>query len=362
MAEEPKHPNDPDRVRLRDWSGLARAVPAAFDPRKLLIAAVALLALEAGWRAIERVAPTPGARPFRALEFASLYGTPFRSPADFAEAIRRPAGNLTRPFRVLIAPLRSMFAIDGPEGTFAPGLARLAWAAAVLGVAGGAICRLAAAEAGGGERGGLREAVGFGFRHAGGLAAAPLYPTAIVLMLAAVSAGFGLIARLAPSLTLAASIAPMVLGLASAALLAFAVASWPLVHAAMAAESEEAVTAIARAYGYVRHRPMPLAACAASAWVLGTLGLAAFEVFLGASAHLAVWGMGLAAFPARPGSIGGALESWAGAFGLALQAWTFAFFWCAAVRAFLILRQDVDGEPEPAPAIGMTAGGSAARL
>ncbi|AMV38513.1 hypothetical protein [Planctomyces sp. SH-PL62] len=361
MAEEPKHPNDPDRVHLRDWLGLARAVPAAFDVRKLLLAAVGLLVLEAGWSAIGRLAPDPHLDSPRVLGFASLYGELFEPPGAFVEALRRPAWNLTRPVRLLVEPLSAIFAIDGLGGDVLSSLGRLVLAVVVMGVVGGAICRLAVAEAGTGDRAGLRESLGFAFRNAWGLSAAPLYPLAIVLLLGGASAGFGLVARFLPSLTAALFAVPMLLGLTSAAFLVLAIATWPLIHAAIAAESEEAVEAIGRTYGYVKHRPMTLAACVAAAWALGTLGLAAFEVFLWAGMHLGVWGMGLAAFPSRPGAIGGEIEAWTAVVGLALQAWTFAFFWSAAVRAYLLFRQDVDGGLRPGIATTAgEAGGSAA--
>jgi len=362
MAEEPNHPQDPDRVLPRHWLGLARAVPSAFDARKLAVAALGLLLLQAGWWAVGRLAPAHA--PVRpgpgVLDFASLYGSPFASPADLVESLRRPAWNLTAPWRVLVEPLRQVFAIDGGSWDFLPGsLARLAWAVFAMGLAGGAACRLAAVEAAGGRET-LADALRFAARHAWDLFAAPLYPLAIVLGLGLVSTPFGLVARVVPSAATAAFAVPVVLGVASAILLILMVATWPLVHAAVAAESEVAIEAIGRTYGYARHRAMTLAGCLAFAWALGTLGLAAFEVFLWAAAHLAVWGAGLAAYPAPPGSLGGAFEPWAAAIGLACRAWAFAYFWSAAVRVHRILRQDLDAAPGPAPAIGIEAGGSAA--
>ncbi|MDG3002662.1 hypothetical protein [Paludisphaera mucosa] len=358
MAEEPQHPVDPDRIRPRDWLKIGRAVPAACDLRKILLAALGLVALELGWRGIERGAPDAP----RVLGFASLYGTPFESPVGFAEAIRRPAWNVTQPIRLIVEPLATFVAVDGPNGRALPALLRLIWAFAAMGLVGGAICRMAIVEAATGAPTGLRESLGFALRHGRSLVAAPLHPLALVLMLAAVSAGFGLAARLVPALTAVLFVAPFVLAIASAVLLFDMIASWPLIPAAIAAESDLALEAVGRTFGYVNRRPLTLAAGATAAWILGTLGLAAFEVFLAAVVHLGVWGMGLAAYPARPGSLGGAIEPWAAVVGLACQAWAFAFFWCAAARVYGLLRQDVDGAPVLGvlPASAGDGGGSAA--
>ncbi|OJW20843.1 MAG: hypothetical protein BGO49_28945 [Planctomycetales bacterium 71-10] len=351
MSEEPKTPPRPDRIGLQDWLRLARAVPSAFDVRKLVLAAAALVLVQAGWSAVESISPPSRMGPTpRALEFHSLYGFPFRSTADFAEAIRRPAWNLTAPIRVLVGPLMEAFAIDGRRDRAPTAFLRLLWAIAVLGAAGSAIARLAVVEAATGRRPTLREALGLGIGRAGSVIAAPLHPLAIALALGVGSAAFGLVARMVPQLPPAMAalltVGPLLLGLASATLLVLMVATWPLVPVAVAAESDRAVEAIGRTFGYVRRRPMGFAACVLVSWGLGTLGLAAFEVFLSASVHQAVWGAGLAAYPDAPGSLGGLFEGPGSTLvGLACPAWTYAFFWSAAARAYLLLRQDVDDVP-----------------
>lgn len=351
MFEEPKRPPSPGRVGPGDWTRLARAVPSAFDVRKLVLAAVALLLVRAGWSTIESISPPSRAgSPTRALDFASLYGFPFRSTADFAEAIRRPAWNLTSPVRVLVDPLMETFAIDGRRDRAPTAFLRLLWAIVVLGAAGSAVARLAVVEASTGRRPTLREALGAGIGGAGRVIAAPLHPLAIALALGVGSAAFGLVARMVPQLppAMAAllSVVPLLLGLVSAALLLLMVATWPLIPVAVAAESDRAVEAIGRTYGYVRRRPMGFAACVLASWGLGTIGLAAFEVFLSASIHQAVWGAGLAAYPDMPGSLDWLFEGPASTLvGLACPAWAYAFFWCAAARAYLLLRQDVDDVP-----------------
>lgn len=351
MSEEPEIPPRRDRVGLNDWLRLARAVPSAFDVRKLILAAAALVLLQVGWSAIESISPPSRlAAPSRVLEFHSLYGSPFRSPTDFSEAIRRPAWNLTAPVRALVGPLIEVFAIDGRRDRAPMACLRLLWAIVVLGAAGSAIARLAVVEAATGRRPTLREALGVGIGRAGTVIAASLHPLAIALALGVGSAAFGwtvrMVPQLLPAMAIPLTVVPILLGLASVALLVLMVATWPLVPVAVAAESDRAVEAIGRTYGYVRRRPMGFAACVLVSWGLGALGLAAFEVFLTASVHQAVWGMGLAIYPDAPGSLGGLFEGPALTLvGLACPAWAYTFFWSAAARAYLILRQDVDDVP-----------------
>ncbi len=351
MSEQPKIPPRRDRVGLNDWLRLTRAVPSAFDVRKLVLAAVGIVVAQLGWSAIESIAPPsrPGPPP-RVLEFHSLYGSPFRSVTDFAEAIRRPAWNLTAPARALIGPLTEVFAVDGRRDRAPTAFLRLLWAIVVFGVTGTAVARLAVVEAATGARPTTWDAVKAGLRGSPSAIAATLLPLAIALALALGSAAFGLAARLFPQLlpTVAVPlvVVPLVLGLASAVLLVAMVAAWPLVPVALAMESERAVEVVSRTFGYVRRRPMALAAGVLLSWAVGTLGLAAFEVFLSASIHLTVWGIGLAAYPMLPGESGGLVEGPALAMlGLACPAWVFAFFWCAAARVYLLLRQDVDDVP-----------------
>lgn len=344
MSEEPRIPPRPHRVGLNDWLCLARAVPSACDVRKLVAAAAAIVLLQLGWSAIDRILPRPpAAPPARALEFASLYGAPFSSPADLAEAIRRPAWNLTAPVRVLVGPLMEVFAIDGRRDLAPTALLRLLWAIVVLGAAGVTISRVAVVEASTGGKPTLIKALRVGLGRAASAISAPLQPLAIAIVLGLASAAFGLVARLVPSLAASLFVGPLILGIAMAVLLISMVATWPLIPVAVAAESDQAMEAVGRSYGYVRRRPMGFAASVLFMWALGTLGLAVFEVFLSASIHLAVWGMGLAAFPETPGAMGGMIETPASLFvGIGCQAWVYAFFWSAAARVYLMLRQDAD--------------------
>lgn len=343
MSEQPKTPPRPDRVGLNDWFRLARAVPAAFDVRKLVLAAVGLLLVQIGWSAIESIAPRPPSEPTRVLETRSLYGTPFRSAADFAEAIRRPSSGLTAPARALIDPMTGAFAIDGSRDRAPAEFLRLLWAIVVLGATGTAVARLAVVEAATGARPTTWDAIKTAFRGSASAIGATLLPLAVALALGLASAPFGFAARLFPETAAVLTVVPLVLGVATTVLLVATVATWPLAPAAVAMESERTVEVVSRTFGYVRRRPMAFAAGVLASWALGTLGLAAFEVFLSASIHLTVWGMGLAAYPALPGEAGGLVE-WPASvmLGLACPAWTFAFFWSASARVYLLLRQDLD--------------------
>ncbi|WP_240906975.1 hypothetical protein [Paludisphaera rhizosphaerae] len=318
---------------LRDWLRLARAVPSAWDLRKILISAVGLIALGLGASALDRLAP--GAAPLPIWgDWGGHIGVPLRGPSDLSDVALRAAMMMAEPVHLLVGPLVHLFA---RTASIVPTLLQLVWTLAVMGVVGGALAHMELAEAATGERPGVAASLAFAFRRAPSVIAAPLHPLLIVLMLGLMSAVLGK----------ATALAALVLGLFSAVLLLEMVASWPLIHAAVAAESETAVEAIGRCYGYVNHRPLTLATALAVGWALGSVGLAAFELFLRSAFSLGEWGVGIGL--SNPGATGMRWESgpspWVALMKLTWEAWAFAFFWASAARTYLLLRQDLDDIP-----------------
>ena len=262
MPEQPNHPSAPDRVALRDWLRVARALPSAWDVRKILIAAVGLIVLSLGAAALDRL--VPGAAPLPTLgDWGGRLGLPLRTSSDVSDAAVGAAWTLTEPARLLVEPLIGLFSRTAPA---APTLLRLVWTLTVMGVVGGALVHLELAEAVTGKGPGVAASLAFGVRRAPSLIAAPLHPLGIVLMLGLVSAVLGK----------ATVLVALVLGLVSTVLLIDMVASWPLIPAAVAAESETTVEAIGRCFSYVNRRPLTLTAAVAAGWILGAVGLIAF--------------------------------------------------------------------------------------
>jgi hypothetical protein len=132
---------------------------------------------------------------------------------------------------------------------------------------------------------------------------------------------------------------------------------WPLMHATIAAESEDGFDALSRSFAYVNQRPLRYASCMALAWALGILGLIVVDLFARTTVHMAQWGLGFGA----PGDVLGTLFQggtapvspaaravhtfWLGLVGLVAHGWIYSYFWTATVIVYLILRQDVDGTP-----------------
>ena len=132
---------------------------------------------------------------------------------------------------------------------------------------------------------------------------------------------------------------------------------WPLMHATIAAESEDGFDALSRSFAYVNQRPLRYVSCMALAWALGILGLIVVDLFARTTVHMAQWGLGFGA----PSDVLGTLFQggtapvaptaravhafWLGLVGLVAHGWIYSYFWTATVIVYLILRQDVDGTP-----------------
>ena len=257
---------------------------------------------------------------------------------------------MTDPFRAIVAPFAALFTRGGgPLAWFLSAL-KAVWAAVVWGIFGGAIGRVAVVQAAVGRKVGLGTAVRFALRKSGPLIGAPLTPMLAVAVLAAACVLFGLLYRL-PSpvggfLVTVLGFVPLLLGLLMAIILVGLAIGWPLMHATVAAEGEDAADALSRSYSYVNQR---LARYAIHAVVglddrlrrpdRGRCGFA--RIVLG----LADWGVGLAAPDldrlddwAANGRI-----FWSRVVGLLVLAWVYSYFWSAASIIYLILRRDVDG-------------------
>jgi len=118
-------------------------------------------------------------------------------------------------------------------------------------------------------------------------------------------------------------------------------------HAAVAAEGEDSIDALTRAFGCVNRRPVQFVALVVLVWLVGSIGLAVVDRVAAAALHLAVWGASFAA-PA----LDGPPALWLAIVAFLVQAWTYAYFWSAAALVYLTLRRDIDGAPWSAVAPG----------
>lgn len=341
-------------IRLFPWLRLFRAPGAAADPKRLMLAALGLLLLHQGWAALDRAFPGTGhVTPEVLGSWEPLATWPVR-PGAVADALAAPFRSVAAPFVSLFTPGR------GLRATTHAVLAGV-WTLAVWGLVGGAIARVAAVDVTMGERVGLFESLRFAVRKTGSLLGTPLLPGVGLSLVAAGLAAFGVLYRVpggfGPTAAGALAFLPLLGGLVLALVLLGLAAGWPLMHAAVAVEAEDAFDAMSRSYAYPRQRPWLYLFYGAVALAAGSVGLLFVDLFARAVVALAVWGLSLGA-PADtvatlfgegratvPPAASAAHTFWLGAVGLLVRAWSYSYFWTAATTAYLLLRREVDGTP-----------------
>jgi len=347
------------------WLRLLRAARAAFDISKVVLAAVGLIFLQAGWGALDRLFPESAAvaPALHALPGSATAGTPATLDLTSWEFVRSAGWRLTEPARILATPLISLFALSRSFGWYAHAALAVLWVLVVGGIVGGAIARIALLQVSRMQEPGTLGAVRFALRFALPLIATPLFPLLAMGLCALICAGFGLLYWLPASVGSVVGGAllfiPLSLGLVMACLLFGLAAGWPLLHASVAAEAEDLLDALSRSFSYLNQRLGKFVLCVVLAWVIGIPGLLAVDLLATAVTHLAAWGVGLSA-PASslagltdPGAGGSAIAQtvtawpafWRGVVGLLVRGWIYAYFWTAASFIYLLLRHDVDGTP-----------------
>ena len=322
-----------------EFRPLLRALGIASDARTLTLATVGLVALLAGWSALDAafggpVFPFAQVLPGSALEAAPE--APMKALADVAVLV-------TEPFRVVVAPFVALFRPRPGPGSWSKAALMAVWAAVVWGIAGGAIARIAVVQAAGERRVGLVTASRFALRKSPSLIGAPLTPMLAVAIFAGSSALFGLACRapwgIGAAIAWVLGFVPLLLGLVMALILLGLALGWPLMHATVAAEGEDAPDALSRSYSYVNQRLARYAAHLLASLAIGAIGLLLAIAFARVVLALADWGVGLGASEV-PES---ARLFWARVVRMLVHGWAYSYFWSAASIIYLILRRDVDG-------------------
>jgi hypothetical protein len=346
-------------TRLFPALRLVGAVRMAFDLRKLVIAAIGLAGLQAGWLLLGRLSPAS----VQAMPTLLDATVPTRLDSLPKLWTSKGAGDvvfrLSEPYWLLIRPLLGLFD-PGNDWTsmLCAGLA-LVWMIVVWSFCGGAIARIAVVQIATTRRPGISEALRFARRRAGALVGAPFCPLLGVAFLAMLLAGFGALYRIpavGPALAGVLLVIPLLIGLVTAALVLGLIGAWPLMPVAVAAGAEDALDALSRTFGYLNQRLGPLVAMVAFSCLLGVLGLALVDILVYSVVRLTHWGLGLtapgleladlfAAMNARAGVAAGAHSFWIGIAAVMAYAWTYSFFWTAAAYIYLWLRHEVDGTP-----------------
>jgi hypothetical protein len=202
----------------------------------------------------------------------------------------------------------------------------------------------------------------FVVRHLLGLIGAPLIPFVAVAVLALLCAAFGTLYWIPKGLgsTVAGLlfILPLVACAVMAVLLAGLALAWPLMHASVATEGEDAFDALSRSYSYLNQRLVSYIGMAALAWLFGILGVVLIDLLTWLIIHLAAWGISFSAphnvivglrDPSTSESLGSlgrvSHRFWLGILGLLAHGWIYSYFWTASTLMYLFLRRDVDGVP-----------------
>jgi hypothetical protein len=364
MVTEPANPEVFTTQRAGpSWLRLLRAVRLAFDLRKLVLAALGLILLQAGWYVLDRLFPGSPTLTSGLLDSApgpkAVTGVSLDRTAW--EPVRSAGWRLTEPARMFATPLISLFGLGKGAGWSLHALLAVLWVVAVWGLVGGAIARTALVEISRMQGLGTLGAVRFALRFALPLIATPLCPLLGIALCALICAGFGLLywlpARIGTVLGGILLFIPLSLGLVMALLLTGLVAGWPLMHASVAAEAEDMLDALSRSFSYLNQRLGRFAGYVVIAWLIGIPGLLAVDLLVLGVTHLAAWGLGLSA-PASslagladplPGdaaisqTVAAFPRFWRAALGLLARGWSYAYFWTAASFIYLLLRHDVDG-------------------
>jgi hypothetical protein len=354
MADAPGSTSPTIPRPFLEFRPLLRAPGIASDARKLILAAIGLLALHAGWLALSYLFAGSGSSYDPSLPGSTMLEEPFEASSEglldaALESLLDVADELIEPFRTLASPVSALFVTGiGPARWFRSALMAI-WAAVVWGIAGGAIARIAVVQAAVDRRIGLGSALRFSLGKWSSLIGAPLTPMLAVAILAGCCALFGLIYRIPAGiggfLATILGFVPLMLGLVMALVLIGLALGWPLMHATIAAESEDAPDALSRSYSYINQRLARYLAHAIAALLIGSVGLIAVMAFARAVLTLAEWGVSLGApnLDNLDNWIKNGRLFWAHTVGLLVLAWTYSYFWSAASVIYLILRRDVDG-------------------
>ena len=361
-------------LELFPWLSLVRAVRLAFAPRMLLLAALGLVAMGLGWRAIGTMFSTMPTQPWPWA--ATVIGPPapvnelpqslasHRPPGSVDELLHpllspglTAADKLTEPFRQLFQPTTGAW-------PFVYWLLCALWSLAVWAAIGGALTRIAALALARESRLGFLGGLRFGVAKWPAYFFAPLVPLAGGIVLILLGLVYGLLMKL-NFVALLLSLGWPIMLLASlgvAIVLLGLLFGWALMWPTVSSEGTDAFDAISRSYSYTFQRPLHYLfyglVAAALGWLAAavvfwvaeeTVVLAGWAVSWGAGADRAA-SLLIAAAP-KPGeepawllsSAHNVLAFWTGCVGLVATAFLYSYFWSAATAIYFLLRQNVDG-------------------
>lgn len=271
-------------TRIFPWLRLFRAFWIAADPRKLILAALALVLIAAGDWGISQLPFAPQDERSTAAQPAETVrgkGWPWDQSLDYdlwhgSDALAELRGGwhspwhtlqrialnwqlALRPFDRMLDPARGILQAAPSWSNLAYETTRLLWALCVWAVFGGALGRMVAIQFARDQKIGIRQALAFSLGRFLDYLSAPLLPLSAVAGLWCVCALAGTLGRIPVAgewiVGLLWGVA-LVLGLMMAIVLIGVAAGWPLMFATVSVEASDGFDGLSRAYNYVFERPL----------------------------------------------------------------------------------------------------------
>ena len=363
--------------QMLPWVYLFRAFRIAVDVRKMILAALGLLALSAGDWGFSHLPFAPkstGSELSRAwpweedLGYELMDGAFLEDPWNALLVVSTNWQLVLRPMRTFVEPGSVLFQTGSSWSDVAFAWTRLFWALLVWAIFGGAITRMAAVQFARNEKIGLTEAFQFSWGKFLPYVSAPLLAVAGIGMFWVLCLFGGLIGRIpfiGEILVGALWGLPLVLGFVMSLILMGVAVGWPLMYAAVSTEGSDAFDGFSRAYSFVYSRPWHYLWFAIVVMAFGSVVCFFVSMVAGLLVHLAEWsvaaGMGPEhvgkLFHAAPKLIGGtrlmaettnaSLASfltgiWLRAVALLVVGFVYSYFWSASTIMYFLLRQSDD--------------------
>ncbi len=372
-------------LELFPWLRIAGAIKIAFSPSVLLLAAMALVATAAGWRAIgfiysgsddlgvQRILRTIPVEPHSGNStVANRSSLPWlwaESPdvgSSMTDGITRVGHSpFFRAWTHLSNYFAELFNMQWSFVAFTLLLLLGLWGLIVWSLFGAGITRIAALQLARGDKLGFRAALAYGIRRWPSFLTAALIPMLAVFLLAVPLAVLGLLMRADFFVLIAGIVWPLVLiaGVIMAILLVGLWFGWPLMWPTIAAENTDPFDALSRAYSYTYHRPIRYLMYTVVASVLGFLAWVVVVLFANLLVQLGFWGVSWGAGNLRATEIFDMANSgtkpagewsmltagssmigfWWSCVNVIAHAFLFAYFWSAMTAIYFLLRKDEDG-------------------
>lgn len=363
------------------WLIILRALRPAISFRLLILSAVGLVAMIAGWRLFWNLLGPPETG-VAAITSAEEYDPVLRSIAiglgdeeswpawpwtqgpvvrdQVRYAVEWDAPALTRwthrieqitlPFHLLF---QKQLGVTGLAFVLLCGL----WALAVWAYFGGMMTRMVVLRLTIDEHVSWRGASSFARSRWSSYFGAPIFPLFGIAVAAVPIALLGLVAKLDVGVLIAGILWPLALlgGLFMTLLLVGLAFGWPLMWSTISTEGTDSFDALGRAYAYVYQRPLHLLFYVLVALVTGALGFVFVAAFATVVLHCTEWAASWGASSVRINEVTVAgLDSgvgrvgswliwfWKNAVVTLVVAFPIAFLWSAATAIYLLLRRSVD--------------------